>query len=282
MRTSYFGRYGSMPPVVKNLLIINILIFLGGYFLYISTGYDLHEHFALYYFRSEKFHIWQYLTYMFMHAYINPARNTIIIQHIFFNMFALWMFGKVLEGVWGGKRFLIYYLITGLGAAAVHTLVMHFQLNQLFNEAHAFINTPSPDLFQAFIDKHLPSASNQVIDFVTSWRDNPSQSTYINEAIETVNQIINREINIPTVGASGAVYGILLAFGMLFPNTPLILLFPPIPIKAKYMVIMYGLLELFLGISQPGSNVAHFAHLGGMLFGFILIKYWNKSRPDFY
>jgi membrane associated rhomboid family serine protease len=195
----------------------------------------------------------------------------------------LWMFGRVLEQVWGGKRFLFYYFFTGFGAAALHMLVMHFELSSMIREANAFGNTPSPELFAAFVNEHLGRAAPQVYDFTQAWITDPGNPSYSREALAVVDQIVQRNLNIATVGASGAVYGILLAFGVIFPNMPLILIFFPFfPIKAKYMVIAMGVLELLHGLSMSGSNVAHFAHLGGMIFGFILIKYWNTNRQNFY
>ena len=186
---------------------------------------------------------------MFMHGGIS---------HIFFNMFAVWMFGKVLEQVWGPKRFLIYYMATGIGAGLIQLLVAYIRiipLNELVTpEQMDYIVTNGYELLQT----------------------NRNYS-------DPVSGQLNILINISTVGASGAVFGILLAFGMLFPNTELMLLFPPIPIKAKWFVIMYGVFELYSGFANnPNDNVAHFAHLGGMLFGFILIKYWKADRNKFY
>ena len=177
------------------------------------------------------------------------------IGHIFFNMFALWMFGKVLEQVWGGKRFLIYYFVTGLGAVFLHMLVNHFE---------------------------IASAMKEVAE---AYKINDFDEQIVRQLVQSGDPLAHRVgvgLYVPTVGASGAVFGVLLAFGMLFPNTRLMLLFPPIPIKAKYFVIGYGVLELYLGITQSESNIAHFAHLGGMLFGFLLIKYWNYDRGNFY
>jgi membrane associated rhomboid family serine protease len=171
-------------------------------------------------------------------------------------MFALWMFGRVLESVWGGKRFFIYYFITGLGAAALHTFVN-------FIEVQSLMANLAPEQIA------LVKAEGAGL-----WAN---QQNYTNEGMAA----LNRALNIPTVGASGAVFGVLLAFGMLFPNTQLMLLIPPIPIKAKYFVIIYGVIELYLGLTKPGSNIAHFAHLGGMLFGFLLIKYWNRNSKKF-
>ncbi|MBN1926210.1 MAG: rhomboid family intramembrane serine protease [Prolixibacteraceae bacterium] len=242
-------------------------------------GIDLNRWFALYYPASENFMFTQFITHMFMHGGLT---------HLFFNMFALWMFGRVLENVWGPRRFLIFYFVTGLGAAALHTFVNYLEIAPVVKAVKAFSNTPSPDLFSMFVNQYQGIIKNmgfdlpQIIDFAASWLDKPNASGYENEAMAFMNKLVQVRINIPTVGASGAVFGVLLGFGMLFPNTQLMLLFPPIPIKAKYMVIAYGVLELVLGLSMPGSNVAHFAHLGGMIFGFFLIKYWNKTTNTFY
>jgi membrane associated rhomboid family serine protease len=262
----------NIPPVVKNLIIINVLFLLATWALK-NMGIDLVEIFGMHYPGSEKFRLHQIITYMFMHGGLT---------HIFFNMFALYMFGRVLESVWGSKRFLIYYLITGLGAIVIHTFVNYLEISSLQNAIDAFRNTPSPEVLEKFVNQHLPNASSQVRDFIISWYDDPTSTAYASEGLNLMERILELKMDIPTVGASGAVFGILLAFGMLFPNTQLMLLFPPIPIRAKYFVIGYGLIELYLGFAQPGSNVAHFAHLGGMLFGFILIKYWNKNSRHFY
>jgi len=173
-------------------------------------------------------------------------------SHILFNMFALWMFGNTLENVWGGKRFLNYYLITGIGAGVVQVLVAYIRITALQTgispEELQMVYTEGYDVLQKGMN-------------------------YQNEAMASLNLIINT----PTVGASGAVFGILLAFGMMFPNSVIYLYFA-IPIKAKYFVILYGAIELYSGIANSaGDNVAHFAHLGGMVFGFFLIQYWKKK-----
>ena len=283
MSSFYFGRFGSTPKAVKNIIIINVAAYLLCLFFYYTRHIDLHDYFALYFFKSEHFHFWQYLTYMFMHAYVNPATNRPEIYHILFNMFGLWMFGKALEGVWGSKRFWYYYIITGVGAAALQTLVYYIELRPLLNDAHALINTPTPALFKDFILNHVSNPNNQIDGFVKTWSENPNNQELINNAKTMIQDYEQTVINIPTVGASGAVFGVLLAFGMLFPNVEIIMLFLPIPIKAKYFVVFYGLLELFFGITGIEKGVAHFAHIGGMLFGFVLIKYWNKfNRKSFY
>jgi len=270
--------FADTPPVVKNLIIINCILLLATYVLR-QRGIDLTHMLGLYYPQSEYFRPYQVITHMFMHGGFT---------HLLFNMFALWMFGKVLENVWGPRRFLIFYFVTGLGAVALHTFVNYLEIAPMVKAVEAFSNTPSPELFSAFISKydgtiqHLGFGTAQLIDFTTQWSDNPTSAIYTDEAISFMDKLLSVRMNIPTVGASGAVYGVLLGFGMLFPNTQLMLLFPPIPIKAKYFVIAYGVIELVQGLALPGSNVAHFAHLGGMIFGFILIKYWNKNTKHFY
>lgn len=262
----------SIPPVVKNLIIINIIMMVATWGLE-RIGVNLTMKLGLFYPGSEFFRPYQFITHMFMHGGLT---------HLFFNMFALYMFGRVLEGVWGQKRFLIYYLVTGLGAAVLHSFVNYLELSSLQNTVTAFTNTPSPELLAGFVREHLNSPTPWVLELIDKWADAPDNPVYIQQGIEIVTRVLDMKANIPTVGASGAVFGILLAFGVLFPNTQLMLLFPPIPIKAKYFVMFYGALELYLGLTQPGSNIAHFAHLGGMIFGFILIKYWNKNSTKFY
>lgn len=245
-----FNLFRNIPPVVKNLLIINLLFYIATQAL-ISKDIDLTELLGLHYFSSEAFRPHQLITYMFMHSAVD-------FTHLLFNMFAVWMFGRVLEATWGSKRFLMYYMITGIGAGLIQLLVIHLRLMPLYDSL-------GPENVNYIIDKGyavLQSGKNFTDPIAGSF---------------------NILYNSTTVGASGAVFGILLAFGMLFPNTQLMLLFPPIPIKAKWFVIFYGLFELYSGFANnPHDNVAHFAHLGGMLFGFIMIKVWNKNRNTFY
>lgn len=264
----------SIPPVIKNLLIINVLFFLGEGFLGNILNQDVVEILGLHFFKSEYFRPWQIVTHMFMHGDFT---------HLFFNMFALYMFGRVLEQVWGAKRFLLYYAVCGLGAAVLHSFVQWLDYNSMQAAFTAFKNTPDASLLASFVTEHGVPVKPFVYEFIDNWAENPDVPSYIAQGTRIFNDSIEYLINIPTIGASGAVFGLLLAFGMLFPNTQLMLLFPPIPIRAKYFVIIYGLLEFFLGMrGVAGDNVAHFAHLGGMLFGFILIKYWNKYGSRFY
>lgn len=238
----------NIPPVVKNLLIINGLFFLATIILQ-NQGIDLARYLGLHYWKSPGFKPHQLVTYMFMHGGFT---------HILFNMFAVWMFGRVLEQVWGQKRFLIFYMVTGIGAGIVQLLVAHIRLM-------GYGDAITPEV----MDVILTDGYQAILE----------RKNYTDPVLRNLNGLINGV----TVGASGAVFGILLAFGMLFPNTELMLLFPPIPIKAKWLVIGYGVFELYSGFANnPNDNVAHFAHLGGMLFGFILIKYWKKDRNHFY
>ncbi|MDR1671970.1 MAG: rhomboid family intramembrane serine protease [Bacteroidales bacterium] len=259
----------NRTPVVFNLLVINVLLFAATWFLGRSGNDWLTEHLALYYPASSLFAPYQFVTHMFMHGGL---------MHIFFNMYALWIFGTPVENSWGGKRFLFYYLFTGLGAAALHTLVNYIIFSGIQADITAFSNTPTPELFKQFLEAHKDGFNREFIGYCyglySDWTDAPGNPSYAAAALDMLQRISSELMNIPTVGASGAVFGLLLAFGMMFPNVRLMLLFPPVAIKAKWLVIGYGGIELFLGFSQPGSNIAHFAHVGGMLFGYLLIRYW--------
>ena len=203
-----YYRPDNFPPIVKNLMIINVLVFVAQ--MIFDKQYDLTMRLAMWPVDSPFFRPYQIVTHMFSHGSIG---------HIFFNMFSLWMFGKILENVWGGKRFLLFYLICGIGAAALHLAVEYFMGGIA-----------------------------------------------------------------PAVGASGAVMGVLVGFAYLFPNTELFILFIPFPIKAKWAAIGYVAIDLFSGVASfSGDNIAHFAHLGGALTGFILVLFWNKgNRRKFY
>ena len=238
----------NTTPIVKNLIIANILVLLAQWVFANSFRIDLSDYFALHYFGSKGFHPHQLVTHMFMHGGLG---------HIFFNMFALYMFGSVLERVWGPKKFLFYYFATGIGAAVLHEAVNAIEISVLASKMNP---------------ETVAMVKSQGLEILHQGKN------YSNVLAGKLNLMINTQ----TVGASGAVFGLLLAFGMLFPSTPLYLMFIPVPIKAKYMVIGYGALELYLGLAGKMVNVAHFAHLGGMLFGFILIKYWNKNSKSFY
>ncbi len=252
---------GGLPVVVKNLLIINGLFFL----LKLSFGTDamgrnqLDTMLGLYYIGSPLFQPWQLVTHMFMHGDI---------AHLFLNMFALFMFGAPVERVFGSQRFLTYYLATGFGAVALHTAVNAFEVKQDQDELAGY---------GVHVSAIKAAALESSYDVSGAYRSIETLAVESGAPPDTIMQVFFDHIG-TMIGASGAVFGVLLAFGMLFPNTQLFLLFPPIPIKAKYFVVGYGVLELIAGLRQsPGDNVAHFAHLGGMVFGFFIIRHWRRT-----
>ncbi|MBR2015278.1 MAG: rhomboid family intramembrane serine protease [Alistipes sp.] len=212
-------------PVVINVIIANVMVWLAMTLLPIR--YEMLEYGALFNLESPLFKPFQVFTYMFMHADV---------WHLLFNMYALWMFGRVLEYEIGSRRFFIYYMVCGIGAALVQMGVGYLEYSSMAAEA-----TSVPQLIE-----------------------------------------LAKFANIPTIGASGAVFGLLLAFGLMHPNNVIMLLIPPMPIKAKWFVIVYGLLEFFFGVSGVASGVAHFAHLGGMLWGLALLLWWKKQRKIYF
>lgn len=214
-----------MPPVTKNLLIINCLAFLAQ-FVFERRGVDLTEMFGLHFVLADNFRLWQLVTYMFLHGSLT---------HLFFNMFSLWMFGRIIEQVFGRERFLVYYMVCGVGAGLCQELWQGGEYLLSGMQGYDYVN----------VGAGMPMPMGA---FLNTWT---------------------------TIGASGACYGILLAFGMTFPEERIMLLIPPIPMKAKYFVVGYAAIELFSAFSS-NSNIAHFAHLGGMLFGLALILWWRR------
>lgn len=270
----------AMQSAVKTLIIINVAVFFLSMFVFRKFNIDLADIFGMHIIQSEQWGFWQYITHMFMHG---GYAYSFSISHLFFNMFALYMFGKILEQIWGTKRFLIYYFATGIGAALLNNIVNWFQIQDLISSYEAFQNTPTPDVLAKFISNNIGEARDWVYNFLDAWQKDINNSAYISQAETIYKQAISLRINTPTIGASGAIFGILLAFGMYFPNTELYIMFIPVPIKAKYFVVGYGVLELLLGFQHiAGDNVAHFAHLGGMIVGYIIIKLWQKNRKSFY
>lgn len=254
---------GGLPPVVKNLLILNGVFYL----LKLTLGVDatgrhvLDSMLGMYYVGSPLFKPWQLVTHMFMHGDFT---------HLFVNMFGLFMFGAPIERLWGPKRFLKYYVLTGFGAVALHTGINTIEVLSTQAELTA-VGVSVEDV------RDIAAQSNAV-----PWAQ--TQSSIVNLAkhhnapVDLVYSVFLDNVGI-MIGASGAIFGILLAFGMTFPNSIIMLLIPPIPMKAKYFVVIFGLFELFMGLRQsPGDNVAHFAHLGGMVFGFLLIRHWRKNE----
>jgi len=270
-----------LPEVTKNLLIINGIFFFASFVLLNRFDIDLNDLLGLHYWGAEKFRPSQFVTYLFLHGNL---------QHIVYNMFALWMFGYAVENYWGGKKFLTYYLVCGLGAALTHYAIFYFESRESLALFSAFMEQPGEPALQELINKvggKSPEIMMRVQVFIEEYNQkfavNPAEA--LEFAKEFAAQLRVDYLNEPVVvGASGAVFGLLLAFGMLFPNSVIYIYFL-FPLKAKYFVIIYGALEFFSGIANRGmDNVAHFAHLGGMLFGFLLIMLWRRRPPgrDFY
>ena len=221
---SYENRGGflsSIPVATRNIIVINVLVWI---MCYLNKGF-MYETFSLFYPTSPFFHWWQPVTHMFMHGGF---------WHLFFNMYTLYMFGRVLEDRWGARKFLIFYFVTGLGAALVHTGVEWIQMQ--------------------------------------SWMSQVAEGSMAAQAK------IHALKMTPTVGASGAIYGILMGFAMLYPDVRMGLVFPPVYMKAKWFVLIFGAIELLTGITGVGGGIAHFAHLGGLIFGYLLIMYWKKKH----
>ncbi|MBR6249872.1 MAG: rhomboid family intramembrane serine protease [Bacteroidales bacterium] len=264
----------QLTPAVKNLIIINLLVYTADYVLGNNLHIDIDRYFGLHYFLSEQFGFWQFVTFAFLHGSFS---------HLFFNMFAVFMFGRIVEQTWGAKKFLVYYFVTAIGSGLIQQIAFYFDTNAMVDAIDAYLSDPTSQSLQALISSYGPfsNESNQLLhEFINTY--NNLVNTDMNAAVAASRKFVvdyqQLYFNAHTViGASGAVFGILLAFGMLFPNMRVMLLIPPIPLKAKYLVIGYGVLELFGGIANSSTdNVAHWAHLGGMLFGFLLIKHWNE------
>ncbi|WP_313511846.1 rhomboid family intramembrane serine protease [Sphingobacterium sp.] len=234
--------FGNLPTVTKNLLIINIICFIGSMIFSQATNF-----FGVFYPDSPFFKIWQVITYMFMHGGF---------AHIFFNMFALVMFGGVIERILGFKKFLNYYLICGLGALVLQYGIQAIEVYNIAGSVRAsqFLNF---NFTTGMVSTNLPISQDQLGTLLSIY-------------------------GTPLVGASGAIYGLLLAYGYLFPNAEIMLIFLPIPIKAKYFIPILIVIEIFLGFSNSGGSIAHLAHVGGALFGFILLKIWGIRRTNYY
>ncbi|MES2445623.1 MAG: rhomboid family intramembrane serine protease [Bacteroidota bacterium] len=238
----------NITPVVKNLLIINVIFYVATW-VFTEQGIDLMELLGAHYFDSPKFQIWQPITYMFMHSQEN-------LMHIFFNMFGLYMFGGILENHFGSKRFLNFYLITGIGALFINWAVQAVELYQITGS--------------------IVETSSMQLELLAKRQYNPN--IFTDAQASSISSIYFGTM----VGASGAIFGVLTAFAVLYPNMELMLMFIPIPIKAKYFVPAYIAFELFMGFGRfQGDSIAHFAHLGGALIGFILVKLW-RNKTNYY
>lgn len=238
---------GKMSETIKVLIIVNVLFLVGS----MMIGDIAYQLFALYYFENPNFQIWQIVTHMFMHGGL---------FHILFNMYALWAFGTPLEMRWGRKKFLFFYFSAGLGAALIHSMANFYFVQEGVNA-----------LMGAGLNQ------DQIMDiFISGQYDTRILSAVPKETIQSAYSAFNT----PAVGASGAVYGVLVAFGLMFPNIELMLIFLPIPIKAKYFIPGLILIDLFFGITGSPFGIAHWAHIGGALFGFIMAYYWKKNSFD--
>ena len=226
--------FRNIPTITKNLLLINIVVFLAA--LVFKHQFDVERWGSLHFFMASDFNVWQLITYQFLHGNFT---------HLFFNMFALWMFGCVIERVWGPQKFLVYYLVCGIGAGLCQELVQYIECS-----SQGLLAMSDADLTPFAVETNMGRMHIPVGLYMNNWLN--------------------------TIGASGAVYGILLAFGMTFPNERIFVFPLPVPIKAKWFICIYAVLELVLAYSSSGDGVAHVAHLGGMLFGLLLILYWRK------
>ncbi len=262
--------FRNITPVVKNLLIINVGLLIVSRFIFPQ----LSQWFALYYIHSPYFQPFQFLTYMFMHADF---------WHLFGNMFGLLIFGPLLEQFLGPKKLLILWMVCGVGSGVLYSGYTTYRMNNLEEKVLMFQNNPDPDSFNKLVLENRGFFQRSVFDFVDDYSRNPDDPNKISQAKQTLDAILDIQGNVPMVGASGALFGVLIAFAMLFPNTQLFLLFPPIPIKAKYMVLFYSLYTIYnVFVNNPLDNVAHFAHLSGLVIGGVLIYFWKKDRNSFY
>ena len=258
----------NLTPTVRNLLLINIAIF-----LIQSLGllpFDFGKQFGLHHIDSPLFQPYQLITHIFVHHGFS---------HIFSNMFALFAFGSMLETMWGAKRFLIFYMVCGLGASLLHSIIQYVEIKQFADVVHLYMENPTPLAFEAIMQQYTPRLYILNDEFVNNFLEHATNPQLISESKRVVQSIFEGTRDVSMVGASGAIFGLLAAFALIFPNLELMLLFPPIPVKAKYMISIYILLEIYLIIAnRPDDNVAHFAHLGGAFFGYIMLKIWYGNN----
>lgn len=261
--------FQNTTPIVINLIIINVIVYFTGEMLHTTNSF-----LSLHYVGSSAFNPIQFFTYMFVHGSTG---------HIFSNMLGLFFFGPVLERYWGSKKFLIYYIVCGVGAGMLYSGYIYYELYELKQAVNAYIAEPNAQAFASFLQKHAREEYLLNGEFIRQFELNPTSSHMINESIEFVKRTYIQGTNTSMVGASGALYAVLFAVGFLFPAMEVFLLFPPIPLKMVYLVIFYGVMAVYGMVQQqPGDNVAHFAHLSGMLVGFVLLRIWKERRPNYY
>ena len=262
-----------LSPVVKNLLIINIVVFIGQKMF---SSIDITSIMSLWNIGSSNFKPYQFFTYMLAHGSF---------FHIIFNMMGLIFLGPLLERFWGSQKFLVFYMVTGIGAGMLYAGIKYVDNYNTENQINTYLSNPTPEGFNRLIIENFDDLVNpSVYDFIREYGQNSTDNYYIDRSKQIAVSLLRAGVDYGSMlGASGSIYGILMAFGMLFPNTEMMLLFPPIPIKAKYLAIGLGLYAVYAGFKQnPNDTTAHFAHLGGMIFAFIMIQYWKIKRTDFH
>ena len=271
------GRFEVLPPVIKNLLIINVLVFIAQNTVAKQFSFPMDNLFALHTWKSTLFQPWQLITHMFLHGSIG---------HIFGNMFALWMFGAVLENLWGPKRFLTFYIICGLGAALLHLLFLNYEVSQLTSQyadlvaMHLGNKSGAAEAMMNYAKQHHIPLNPEFVTYIIG---NPNDYEAAGRLLEGLADSYKETLNTPTIGASGAIFGVLAAFVYLFPNTYLYLYFF-FPIKAKWAGLAYFGYELFFAVkNSAGDNVARWAHVGGAIVGLLIVMTWNKTnKKTFY
>lgn len=264
-----------LTPTVKNLLLINVAVFILHHF----TPWKIMDVMALRYIGSEAFRPYQFFTYMFAHS-------ATMFSHILFNMLLLFFMGPLLEGYWGAKRFLTFYIVTGIGAGIIYMGIQYLDIRPFYQQVDTYMEQPQPDSFDLIIAKYAPGVYDEFQTFIDGYYENPTNDGYIKSSksyIRDLTKSVDTSLNYGgMVGASGAIYGLIMAIALLFPNMTFMLIFPPIPVKAKYMALVLGGIALYSEFNrQEGDFVAHSAHLGGMVFAFIMIKLWQHKGTTY-
>jgi membrane associated rhomboid family serine protease len=258
-----------LTPVVKNLLIINVVVFILPLVVEGLEGF-IEQNFPLFYVEGDLFRPWQIITYMFLHASGG---------HIFGNMIGLVIFGPWLEELFGSKRFLTYYLVTGVGAGLLFMGTEFIENRGVKEDVNSFLLEPSANDFEVMVMENFPQFYYGVAELMEQYSANPQNEAIEQEAINATHQMYEATLNVPMVGASGAVFGLILAVGLLFPLRQIMLLIPPIPLKVRTFAILYGAFEVYSVIQNaPNDNIAHYAHLGGMLVGYIVLVIWGEAQ----
>ncbi|HEX8333617.1 MAG TPA: rhomboid family intramembrane serine protease [Segetibacter sp.] len=268
------SRFEILPLIIKNLLIVNVLFFLAQKTVGLQGFFNMEDFLALHHVKSPLFKPWQLVTHMFLHGNL---------MHLIGNMFALWMFGSVLENLWGPKRFLTFYFICGIGAALLHLAFLWYSYNPLLQDFMQLKQRPSPELIAIFYQNYGLFQDATATNLVNNYLREPSNTLYLDQALSYISDVTYRAISTATLGASGGVFGVLAAFVYLFPNTYIYLYFF-VPVKAKWIGAIYFGIEIYYAWqNSAGDNVARWAHIGGAIVGFILVLTWNrKNRKRFY